>query len=637
LTDVSESPIRNCDPIDRTVDRVEYGRVQFGAFGGAEVSSAALRSVGSQATRESSLLAERRWVLGIAVSAVLTVGCLAVAPSAPAFARAPTIKKPGAPTVVQAVGVDTAVGVTWEAPSTDGGSPITGYTATVNSGQKCTTTGATTCTVTGLTNGKKYSVKVQAFNAVGTGRPSRRLKATPSLSANCSYFGPYANLESCNLSGADLSTIDLTGADLSDVSSGGIIGTPSALPSEWGLIDGYLIGPGANLTGADLTGADLAGSDLNLAFLINAVLTGTDLTGVDLSHANLTGVISGGITQPPSALPPGWSLTDGYLIGPGANLAGVNFSDVDLTGVAFNGVILTGATFTGANLTGVSSGGIVGTPSALPSGWSLIDGYLIGPGANLAGAQLFYANLNGVDFDGANLSNANLRYTSLTGSNLNNADLAGADPSFASSGGIIGAPSALPSEWFVISGYLIGPNASLVGANLAGCDLNNTNMEYANLSGANLSNTTLSNAVFDYADLTDANFTGATLPGAILFDATITGLNVTDAGLAHTDLFGVLSGGVVGTPDSLPQEWGLVSGYFVGPSSNLTNANLTDANLTGNNLTNANLTDANLTDANLTDANLTGADLSGVIWSDTICPDGANSDSSGGSCINDLG
>jgi hypothetical protein len=48
----------------------------------------------------------------------------------------------------------------------------------------------------------------------------------------------------------------------------------------------------------------------------------------------------------------------------------------------------------GATLTGVDSGSITGTPSALPSNWSLVDGYFIGPQAYLYDANLTGANRN---------------------------------------------------------------------------------------------------------------------------------------------------------------------------------------------------------------------------------------------------
>ena len=37
---------------------------------------------------------------------------------------------------------------------------------------------------------------------------------------------------------------------------------------------------------------------------------------------------------------------------------------------------------------GVSSGGVIGTPASLPPNWFLWNGYLIGSGANLSGADL---------------------------------------------------------------------------------------------------------------------------------------------------------------------------------------------------------------------------------------------------------
>ena len=76
---------------------------------------------------------------------------------------------PGAPTAAHAVAGDARATVTWAAPASDGGSPITGYTVTsAPSGRTCTTTGALTCAVVGLVDGVKYSFTVTATNAVGT-------------------------------------------------------------------------------------------------------------------------------------------------------------------------------------------------------------------------------------------------------------------------------------------------------------------------------------------------------------------------------------------------------------------------------------------------------------------------------------
>jgi len=76
-------------------------------------------------------------------------------------------------------------------------------------------------------------------------------------------------------------------------------------------------------------------------------------------------------------------------------------------------------------------------------------------------------------------------------------------------------------------------------------------------------------------------------------------------------------------------------------SSNLDYGDFEDANLSGAKIGYAFLYGADFTGANLTGANLGGVFLSGAIftgvtWSDTVCPDYTNSDSDGGTCINDL-
>jgi uncharacterized delta-60 repeat protein len=86
------------------------------------------------------------------------------------------------------------------------------------------------------------------------------------------------------------------------------------------------------------------------------------------------------------------------------------------------------------------------------------------------------------------------------------------------------------------------------------------------------------------------------------------------------------------------QGMNLGGAYLV--DANLTGTQLIGADLTGANLSGANLTRANLKDANLTGANLTNAQLDpthvlGAIWSNTVCPDGTNSDAAGGTCVHE--
>jgi uncharacterized protein YjbI with pentapeptide repeats len=315
-------------------------------------------------------------------------------------------------------------------------------------------------------------------------------------------------------------------------------------------------------------GADLQGCDLK-----NANLFGADLTGANLAGADLTG----------------------------ANLTAARLANADLTGATLASAALDGAFLDGATLTKVRSGGITGSPMALPANWvlatSTAGGYLAGPGA---------------DFSGQNLSGINFH----PGPGTSITDLAGAD--FAGS---------------TVQG-LGGDN--LTGANLTG----------ANLRGAYFYGSDLTGADFSNADLTRANLSVTTLTGTILGTASLTG---------------VAAWGLTGTPASLPANWSLRDSCLIGPgavlpasslagadlsgadlagadltSAYLGSSNLTGADLTGADLSGADLTSANLTDANLTGATITNANLSGVTWLHTICPDGSNSDEYADGCLSPL-
>ena len=81
---------------------------------------------------------------------------------------------PDAPTGVTAVPGNTQVSLSWSAPASDGGLPVTGYTLSAQGGgttvtQSMNNPSATSGVIGGLTNGTAYNITVAAVNPVGTG------------------------------------------------------------------------------------------------------------------------------------------------------------------------------------------------------------------------------------------------------------------------------------------------------------------------------------------------------------------------------------------------------------------------------------------------------------------------------------
>jgi uncharacterized protein YjbI with pentapeptide repeats len=333
-----------------------------------------------------------------------------------------------------------------------------------------------------------------------------------------------------NVTGADLSGAVLTGARSSKLT-----GTPINVPLGFVVVGspvggGAIVGPGTQVHDVDLSGAHLGGldltastftdvvldgADLGVASLVHttltdAVLTHVSLVGTDLHGAVLTRTRGRALTGTP-LLDPAWTVTSGLLVGPGVDLGGAVLDGADLSGRSLagadlrgvrlrgtnlagadlsntrlgfpdlTGADLTGATLAGAELTRPHSGGIIGAP-VMPTGWKLVRGWLVGPGA-----YLDWATLAGTDLRGVSLANAELLRTDLTGSNLAGMDLQGA----------------------YIAG-VAGEGADFSGAHLAGATIVKNDLMHADFRGASFGSTPLgSTTTIDFNAFDEANFTGA--------------------------------------------------------------------------------------------------------------------------------
>ncbi|MDB3929807.1 pentapeptide repeat-containing protein, partial [Paracoccaceae bacterium] len=431
--------------------------------------------------------------------------------------------------------------------------------------------------------GKTISVAVNYIDSHGTpesleSAPTSAIKEA--MIANGYIVGPGVDLTDADLTGADLTGANLTGADLTGANL-----------------------TGANLTDANLNGADFTNADLTNAYLTNAYLTSTnlvganlmgadladaDLMGADLTSANLHGVSSGFIVGV-ATFSASYSVINGYIMGPGVDL-----TDADLTGAD-----LTDADLTGADLTGVSSGSIVGF-AGFPTSYSVINGYIVGPGVDLTDADLTDADLTSADLTGADLTFADLTSADLTGADLSNAYLMGTDLTAANL-------TAANLTFADLS------NATLNGADLTGTNLTSANLTGAKLIGANFSNATLKYTTLSKADLSDAILTNAQMQNSYMIEGDLTGANLqganlSDAVVLHSNLEETNLSKTILTRATLGGSESNMSGVNLS-DANLDSAQINYANLTGSDLSGASLINAGLERSDLTNANLDGANF----------------------------
>jgi alpha-tubulin suppressor-like RCC1 family protein len=86
----------------------------------------------------------------------------------------PSASVPDAPTNVSATAGNGSATVSWSPPTSDGGSPITGYEITISPGGQTVSVGPSSLqkAIMGLTNCTAYTFTVRAINAVGPSEPS---------------------------------------------------------------------------------------------------------------------------------------------------------------------------------------------------------------------------------------------------------------------------------------------------------------------------------------------------------------------------------------------------------------------------------------------------------------------------------
>ena len=239
------------------------------------------------------------------------------------------LSPPGAPTGVSATAGDAQATVSWTAPATTGGSPISSYTATSTPGGLTCTTSSTSCTATGLTNGTSYTFSVVATNALGTGPASSPSNSvTPSPSPTITSLTPTSG----PATGGTLVTItgtNLTGA--SSVTFGGTAGTIRSDSSSQISAKAPAHAAGS-VAVAVTTSHGSATAPVDFTYEKTPSLSATDTA----ANCNLEPVEGGPVTTCTVRLSIATDATDGYSVSawatPLSSTQGAVFSAASLTG-----------------------------------------------------------------------------------------------------------------------------------------------------------------------------------------------------------------------------------------------------------------------------------------------------------------
>jgi hypothetical protein len=186
---------------------------------------------------------------------VQAINAIGTGPASAASNAVTPATVPGAPAIGTATAGNAQATVSFTAPASNGGSPITSYRVTSNPGGFTSTGGASPLTVTGLANGTSYTFTVQAINAIGTGPASAASNAvTPTGgTGGASYSTNFPATEN-------------------PISQGGMWINGKAAGLDWNNVQTT---PGKAFAAAFVGGYDDPIAVLNTAFTANQYVQGT--------------------------------------------------------------------------------------------------------------------------------------------------------------------------------------------------------------------------------------------------------------------------------------------------------------------------------------------------------------------------
>jgi subtilase family serine protease len=261
----------------------------------------------------------------------------------------PTV--PGAPTLNSASGGNGSVALNWSAPSSNGGSSITGYDvydssslSTILSGTPAFVTGTST-TVDDLTNNTPYYFEIEAVNVVGNSKPSNDLSATPV--ANSAPGAPTLNSATAGNASVALGWSaptnnggsSITGYDVYDSSSASTVlsSTPTLVTGTSDSVTGLTNGTPYyfEVEAVNSSGNSLPSNELTATPVASAVPGPPTLNSAQPGRRQITLSYSAPSNN-------GGSPITGYYIYIGTSLGGVSTTPINSTPINYTRVTVTG-------------------------------------------------------------------------------------------------------------------------------------------------------------------------------------------------------------------------------------------------------------------------------------------------------
>lgn len=259
----------------------------------------------------------------------------------------------------------------------------------------------------------------------------------------------------------------------------------------------------------DLSGADFSRSKLSNILFINSDISGADFSYTELVKVNFSKAILGESTFEKSKV---YACCfdasvlccvnfEDIELDDENSLQGANLQDANLSNAVMNGVNLQSVNLSNANL-GDAQLNNANLSHARLTGATGLD-------TSMAKANLYFANLDNVDFDYIDLSNSILRFSSLKGASFEKSHFNGA---FLWKANLEGA-KFFRSE--VAGANFVEVEAS--GVEFGMSDVCGSDFSFSKLRNSTFWDTYMGDTVFRNADLRDVNFKSAKI-GATTFD-----------------------------------------------------------------------------------------------------------------------